>query len=323
MIIPKYLKDNDTIGITACSAGILDKLEKYEDSINNVKKNNFNIKETPNVRTGGVVSSDSLTRASELASLFLDNNVNMVAIASGGDFLYDMLDKVDFNTLKSHPKWLAGSSDPTSLLYILTTNYDIATIYSPCNMSGFNISPLHESYLNYFKILKGNLVKQYKYPYTEEKSFSDELTKPNTWLNLNGNVNEEGILIGGCTEVLKDLIGTKFDKTKEFITKYGHEGIIWYFDIFNMTSEGVYNTLLQFKNAGWFQNTKAILIGKVCFPNTYVDMTYEELISKALPDLKVIYQFDVGHVKPSFTMINGLKVRLISNDKEGSLEYLK
>ena len=323
MLIPKFLKDNDTIGITASSAGILDKIDKYEDSINNVKKNNFKIKETPNVKTSGVVSGDALTRASELESLFLDDTVNMVAIASGGDFLYDMLDKVDFNILKNHPKWLAGSSDPTSLLYILTTNYDIATIYSPCNMSGFNISPLHESYLNYFKILKGDLVKQYRYPFTEDESFTDNFTKENTWLNLNGEVYEEGILIGGCIEVLKDLIGTKFDKTKEFITKYGKDGIIWYFDIFNMSSEGLYNTLLQFKNAGWFNHTKAILIGKVCFPNTFVDMTYEELISKALPDIKVIYRFDVGHVKPSFTMINGLKVRVISNEKEGSIEYLK
>ena len=54
--------------------------------------------------------------------LFLDEDVDMVAIASGGDFLYDMLTEVDFDILKNHPKWLAGSSDPTSLLYILTTN---------------------------------------------------------------------------------------------------------------------------------------------------------------------------------------------------------
>ena len=134
-------------------------IEKYEKSISNVKKQGFNIIETPNVRTDGVVSSDKVTRARELESLFLNTNADMVAIASGGDFLYDMLTEVDFSILTNNVKWLAGSSDPTSLLYILTTNYDIATVYSPCNMSGFNEDNLHESYLNYFKILKGNLVK--------------------------------------------------------------------------------------------------------------------------------------------------------------------
>lgn len=322
MIIPNFLNDKDIIGITACSCGVSNKLEQYEKTLSNLKENGFAIIETPNVRTGGVVSSDSITRARELESLFLNKDVNLVSIARGGDFLFDMLDKVEFDVIVKNPKWLAGSSDPTSLLYILTTNYDIATIYSPCNMTGLDENPLHESYLNYFKILKGNLIKQYKYDKCEKESFSDDLSKDNEWVNMNGDVNEEGILIGGCIDVLKDLIGTRFDKTNEFLEKYKDEGFIWYFDVFSMTSEALYNTLLQFKYAGWFKYTKAILIGKVCIPNTFVDMTYEELIKKAIQDIPVVYKFDVGHVKPSFTMINGMKVRIISDKNEGSLEYI-
>lgn len=323
MIFPKYLDDNGTIGITACSAGVLKKIEKYEKSISNVKKQGFHIIETPNVRTDGVVSSDKVTRARELESLFLNTNADMVAIASGGDFLYDMLTEVDFSILTNNVKWLAGSSDPTSLLYILTTNYDIATVYSPCNMSGFNEDDLHESYLNYFKILKGNLVKQNRYPFREGESFSDEMNTPNEWININGDVDEKGILIGGCIEVLKDIIGTKFDKTKEFLEKYKDYGFIWYFDVFSMTSEGLYNTLLQFKNAGWFKYTNAVVIGKVCFPNTFTDMKYEDAIKNSLEDVKCIFNFDIGHVKPSFTMINGMKARVVSNIEEGYLVFLK
>ena len=323
MIFPKYLDNNGTIGVTACSAGVLKKIEKYEKSISNVEKQGFNIIETSNVRTDGVVSSDKVTRARELESLFKNNNVDMVAIASGGDFLYDMLTEVYFTILKDNVKWLAGSSDPTSLLYILTTNYDIATVYSPCNMSGFNEDDLHESYLNYFKILKGNLVRQNRYPFKEGESFSDEMTEVNEWSNLNGDVDEKGILIGGCIEVLKDIIGTKFDKTKEFLEKYKDDGFIWYFDVFSMTSEGLYNTLLQFKNAGWFKYTNAVVIGKVCFPNTFTDMKYEDAIKNSLEDVKCIFNFDIGHVKPSFTMINGMKARVVSNIEEGYLEFLK
>lgn len=323
MIYPKYLDNNGTIGVTACSAGVLKKIEKYEKSINNVKKNGFDIVETPNVRTDGVVSSDRVTRARELESLFTNDSVDMVAIASGGDFLYDMLTEVDFSILRDNVKWLAGSSDPTSLLYILTTNYDIATVYSPCNMSGFNEDNLHESYLNYFEILKGNLGRQNRYPFKEGESFSDELNVVNEWSNLNGDVLEEGILIGGCIEVLKDIIGTKFDKTNEFLEKYKDDGFIWYFDVFSMTSEGLYNTLLQFKNAGWFKYAKAVVIGKVCFPNTFTDMSYEDAIKNALDDVKCIFNFDIGHVKPSFTMINGMKARVVSNTEEGYLEFIK
>lgn len=322
MFFPNFLNNGDTIGVTACSAGVLKKIDKYEKSISNIKKNGFKIKETNNVRTGGIVSSDKITRARELESLFLDKNVKMVAIASGGDFLYDMLDEVDFTVLKNNPKWISGSSDPTSLLYILTTNYDIATVYSPCNMSGFSSENLHQSYLNYFEILRGNLVKQKKFPYVENREIDDLFNEDNEWINLNGNVNESGILIGGCIEVLKDIIGTKFDKTNEFLEKYKEDGFIWYFDVFSMTSECLYNTLLQFKNAGWFKYTKAVVVGKVRFPNSFTGLGYVDAIKNALDDVKVIYNFDIGHVKPSFTIVNGMKAMVVSNENEESLEYI-
>lgn len=321
MIIPEFLKKGDIIGVTAASCGVLDKIDKYENSINNIKKYGFKIKETSNVRASGIVSSSDIERAKELESLYLDNEVKMISIASGGDFLFDMLDNIDYSIIKDNIKWISGSSDPTSLLFLITTNYDIATIYSPCNMSGFDLEPLHQSYLNYFEILKGNLIKQEKFLYCEDKSFSDVFDKVNKWKNINGNVNEEGILIGGCIECLKDIIGTKYDKTKEFVEKYKDDGIIWYFDVFSMTSEDLYKTLIQFKYAGWFKYTKAILIGKVCFANSFIDYKYEDAIKNALPDMKVIYQFDVGHVKPSFTMINGVKVKIMSNENEGNMEY--
>ena len=319
MITPKYLNKGDTIGTTACSCGVLEKIDKYEKSNKNIKSLGFDILETPNVRTSGIVSSDPITRAKELESLYKDSNVKAIAITSGGDFLIDMLEKVNYDVIKNNIKWLCGSSDPTSLLYTVTTNLDIATIYSPCNMSGFSSDNLHESYLNYFEILKGNLVKQNRYPFYE--SDDDIFDKENKWININGDVDETGTLIGGCIESLKDVIGTRFDKTNSFLEKY--KDTIWYFDVFSMQPEDLYRTLIQFKMAGWFRYTKVIIIGKVRFPSSFLNLSYEEMIKKALPNMKVIYNFDVGHVKPSMTMINGFKVRVISNDNEGSLEYLK
>lgn len=324
MIIPSFLQDNDVVGITACSCGVLDKIDDYEKSLVVFNNYKLQVKETPDVRTDGIVSTSARNRALEFQNLVDDKSVKMIAIARGGDFTLDMIPMVDFSLILKNPKWVCGSSDPTSLLYIITTKYDIATIYTPCNMSGFNIWPLHDAYKNYFKIIKGDLVKQQRFSYCEEKAFSDKLTLKNEWLNLNGNVLEEGILLGGCIECLKDVIGTKYDATCSFLEKYKNEGFIWFFDVFAMTSESLYNTLIQFKMAGWFSYTKAILIGKVAFANSFCQVTYEEMIKKALADLdiKIIYKFDVGHVKPSFTMINGMKARIISNENEGSLEYI-
>ncbi len=39
---------------------------------------------------------------------------------------------IDFDSIKAHPKWFLGASDPTNLLFPVTCHCDIATIY------GFN-----------------------------------------------------------------------------------------------------------------------------------------------------------------------------------------
>ena len=321
MIIPEFLKENDTIGVTACSSGVLDKIDKYEKSINYVKKQGFNILETNNVRTGGLVSSDAKTRVEELNSLIINKDIKMINIAAGGDLLCEILPLVDYDLIKNNPKWYGGSSDPTSLLYSITTKLDMPTIYTPCNMSGYSSDNLHQSYLDYFQIIKGNLVKQYK----SEKYESDDdiFDLDNEWNSYGKDIDQEGVLLGGCIDCLKDIIGTKFDNTLDFIEKHKDEGIIWYFDVFSLSVEDLYRTLLQFKNAGWFKYTKLVLVGKVRFPNTFTELTYEEMIKKALDEYDVIYNFDVGHVKPSMTMINGFKARVKYNKNEGSLEYLK
>ena len=317
MYLPDFLKKGDLIGITACSNGILEKEERYNKSVAHFKEKGFQIIETDDVRKAGCAPKE--IRARELMELYTNNQVKLIAVASGGDFLSDMLPLIDFETMKNNPKWLVGSSDPTSLLFTMTTKYDIATIYTPCNMSGFNKEKLHPCLETYFDVIMGKCSKQEKYDLCEYPSFSDEFSKEDIWENLNGDVNEEGMLIGGCIECLKDIIGTPVDHVSAFVEKY--KGLIWYFDIFNMTSEGVYNTLNQFKFAGWFNYCKAILFGRVAFPNTFVDKTYQELIKQALPDTKIIFNFDLGHVAPAFTLINGAQVHIVSNEKEHYLEY--
>ena len=162
MIIPEFLKDGDLVGVTACSCGVLYKIDKYEKSISNYKKQNLRLIETDNVRTDGIVSSDIKTRVREFEELVKNPEVKMINMASGGDFLIDMLPYLNYDLIKKNVKWVGGSSDPTSLLYTITTNLDIATIYTPCNMSGYSADNLHKSYLDYFRIIKGDLVTQTK-----------------------------------------------------------------------------------------------------------------------------------------------------------------
>lgn len=318
MIFPNFLKDDDVVGVTACSCGILQKIDKYEKTIKHFFKQHLSILETPNVRTNGIVSSDAMTRWKELKSLYLNDNVSLIQIASGGDFLFEMLPYVDLDVIKNHVKWIAGSSDPTSLLYMITTQLDIATIYSPCNMSGMDMKALPLYCEHYFSIIKGDLVFQHTFSSYEG---DNHLTYQNEWISYQGDFQVQGRLIGGCLDCLKDIIGTKFDGTKKFIKKYKEEGIIWYFDVFHLSSESLYNTLLQFLNAGYFEGSKAILISKVSYPEQF-SISYEDVLKRLDLSIPVVFQFDVGHVKPSFTMINGAKVEINIQGNGGGMRYL-
>ena len=71
----------------------------------------------------------------------------MILCAKGGDLLFEILDKVDYQALKANPKWVQGYSDPTSLLYAITTKYDIATIYG-LNGKGYDSLVLAKYHLN-------------------------------------------------------------------------------------------------------------------------------------------------------------------------------
>ena len=38
----------------------------------------------------------------------------------------------------------------------------------------------------------------------------------------------QGRILGGCLDILKSLVGTRFDKTVEFAERYYEDGILWF-----------------------------------------------------------------------------------------------
>ena len=251
MQYPKFLEKGNIIGITAPSQGVGDDIESFEKSLHTLKKEGYQIKETKSVRNKEMASASGKIRAQEFDSLITEKNVKIIMCASGGDFLVEMLPFVNWQHIKENPKWIMGYSDPTYLLYIITTKLDIATIYG-CNAGSFDQTNLHECLKNNLKILSGNIVRQDSFSYYQkdwlENSDGYHLTEKVYWETINKEVDITGRMIGGCLDCLKDLIGTSYDYTKEFIEKYKKDGIIWYFDIFEPSAEVVYRTLFQMRD---------------------------------------------------------------------------
>ncbi len=323
MIYPKFLKKDDIIGVIALSSGVGHKLESFDKSLDRLKSEGYSIVEDKNTRINDLRGGCATDRAEGLKRLFQNQDVDMIMCASGGDFLYEVLPYVDLDVIKENPKWFMGASDPTSLAFMITTKLDIATLYG-YNAGSYDIDlrSIDES-LSY---IKGDLVRQESFDLFEntEGFLKDELllTDKVYWDTYDKKIEMKGRCIGGCLDVLKDVIGTPFEDVKGFVQKYKEDGIIWYFDVFSMTAEGVYLTLLQMQAAGWFQYAKGFIFGRVVFPNSFMDLSYRDAYQMALKDFPIIADVDIGHTTPRMTMINGAVLKVKAEDGKGFVEFI-
>ena len=319
MIYPNTMIKGSTIGITAVSAGLGYRIEDLESSLNNLSKY-YNFIETKSVRNKGFVSNGAKERAKELDSLFVNKKIDGIFCATGGDFCLEMLDYINFDNIVNNPKWIMGASDPTSILYTLTTKYNIATIYG-MNATSYS-GELHECHLKNLEILQGNIVKQDSYlKYDTTEGFGDYQLNGDVYWESNQDIDVSGRLIGGCFDVLLNMIGTKYDNTLNFIEKYKDDGIIWYFDNFAKNSVDFYLGLLQMKMVGWFKYTKCIMIGRVKYPsNPIEEFDYKDALKRLNLNIPIINNCDIGHVFPKMTIINGSIGHVKCSDGCGSIE---
>lgn len=318
MIYPNFLKNKDIIGITAPSNSISDNIELYSLAKNNLKKH-FKIIETKSIYSNKNPSNTKEERAKEFNSLLKNNDINMILSLRGGDYLIDMLPLINYRLLLKNPKWIVGYSDPTSILYTITTKYDIATIYG-VNATSFSQQRLHKSLKDAILIFKGNLINQESFKKYE--GIKNDLPKYilTDKVNMNfyniKNDTYTGRCLGGCIDVIKDIIKTPFDGTDKFIKKYKDDKIIWYFDVFSLSSEELFRTLWQMKELNYFKYTSLIIFGRICIESSFTSTPYDTLIKEILEDIPFITDADIGHIKPSFTLINGSLMTVnINKDK--------
>lgn len=317
MIYPKFIKSGDTIGICSLSAGLGHKLEEYEISRNYLMKRGFKIKEAGDVKVLDQRGGSAKERAQALHSLYLDDDVDMVMCAAGGDFLYEILPYVNVEILKSHPKFFMGASDPTSIAFMMTTKLDIASFYG---LNGASYQEGYEYIDNNMELIQGNSIEQKSFEHYQSSSdYGSNLFREKVfWKN---ELNASGRCIGGCLDVIRNLVGTPFQDVQGFIEKYKDDGVIWYFDIFSMPAEDVYLTLLQLKACGWFEHAEAILFGRVLFESNHTGMSYADAYSLALEGWNFAYDLDIGHTLPKMTLINGAIMDVTIKEGVGSIVF--
>lgn len=318
MIYPEFIHDNELIGVTALSGGLATDIDKQRAiyAQEEFAARNINITKTDNVHTDEKGrSSDAKTRAKELAELVDNPQVKVIMSAAGGDYLLEMLPYIDYDAIVKNPKWYQGYSDPTGLIFGITTKYDIATVYSN-NFAEFSMNPWHKALEDNLKVLRGENIVQTNFNFFQNGFIERETGKepynedaPVKWSGLHNEqeIILKGRILGGCLDVISFLIGTPYQDVKGFIEKYKDDGIVWCLESFSITGENLTLALWQLRNAGWFENAKGFIFGRPCFYQSFSEITFEEAVQNAIGDmgLPIITGADIGHKKPSITIVNG------------------
>lgn len=282
IIIPPYLKKNDTIGLV-CPAGFMP-LEKIEECIQTLESWGYNI------ALGKTIGGDSTNyfsgtdeeRLNDLQSMLDDKRIKAVMCARGGYGVSRIIEKINFRKFKKNPKWIIGYSDITVLHSHIFSNYGIATLHAPM-AAAFQDGEFQNPYVQSLKkALEG-----------ETPSYS---CMPHA---LNRNGKAKATLVGGNLALLSHCVGTKSDLNTK--------GKILFIEDIGEYLYNIDRMMNQLKRSGKLDKLAGLVIGKFTdnkdtdrpFGKNVYDIIHEWIKEFDYP---VCFEFPVSHDKENYAL---------------------
>ncbi len=262
-------------------------------------------------------------RAKDLNDAFKDKNVKAILTVIGGFNSNQILDLIDYETIKQNPKIFCGFSDITVLSNAIYAKTGLVT-YSGPHYSSFGMSKGFEYEMEYFKKM---FLEENEFELTSSKEWSDDAWFinqkerefiPNDGMFVINAGQAEGDIVGGNLCTLNLLQGTPYMPNIEnkvlFLEDDGGAG-----DTFLLDFDRNLQSLIHTPE---FKTVKAIVLGRA---QKNCNMTKEKWTKmiKNKPELEaipVIAGADFGHTTPIFTFpigghakieANGEKIKLV------------
>lgn len=287
-IHPPALKSGDRIGVIAPSSAWDKSL--CAQTFDSLKVRGYDVVCHPQIdKKNNQFAGTSAEKLAALHEYFADDSINAIFCLVGGNGALHLLDKIDYGLIKRNPKIIMGFSDVTALLNAITAQTGLITYHGPTitRMDQIAASDLEQC----FDILSG---KPQSIPC--------------------GDISAEGTLWGGNLSVLQALIGT------DYAPKINQPNILFIEDVNDHLSR--YDRMLaHMALAGWFKNTKAILVGQFLKsqdnPERPFGMDIKDILSLHAPDIPVLSDLPISHGERLITLPIGAHALL----KNGALSF--
>ncbi|MBE5825603.1 MAG: LD-carboxypeptidase [Butyrivibrio sp.] len=349
---PDPIKPGDTIGITAPSygPGIEPYRSMYFISVDNIQKRGYKITggETLFKNDGIGIATKPDFAAKELVDFYKRDDINAIISAGGGELMNETITYVDFEELKNYkPKWFIGYSDNTNFIFPLVTITGVQGIYGPCINGYAKKWEMPEE--DAFAILEGtkSSFDGYKRFVLEEDGeapevYTEEMLRAPyafnkdrelvSYIGENGTIKPsegkeivmEGVLLGGCLDILLHFTGTRFDRMKQFNEK--HKNVIWIMEACDLTPMEIRRSLWNLREAGWFDSAAGFIIGrpKASWGAEMLGADQYNAVTGALDVLgkPIIMDAEISHIDPLLPTIMGAEAKVTVKGNDLNITYI-
>ncbi len=220
------------------------------------------------------MAGDDKTRLEDLHNAYLDDDIDTIICMRGGYGAIRLLDKIDYDIIKKHPKKFVGSSDITALLVSIYKNTGQITYHAKMAVNG---------------IAKMSLDEFYQYKNAIENDVYDLPKFNHCALNFKDGTFEggmlRGILWGGNLATIVSLFGAE---PKSYVPD---EDIILFIEDINEPDYKIDRMLTQIlRNKPLREKIKSVIFGEFIGAGKYLD----EILKEFALTLGAPYTYDLN-----------------------------
>lgn len=294
---PSKLKKGDTIGVIAPSNYIeKDDLEYINASIALMEASGFKVK------FGKYVFEDTLgygtspeKRAADINWAFKDDKVKAIMCVKGGEDSNTILDYIDYEMIKKHPKIICGFSDNTSILNAIHEKTGLVTYHGPTfkSLTSWETGYAYKQFIKTFA----------------ENTESLIMGEPEDEYTTIQAGQATGELVGGNLSLFTKLVCGKYAVNVQdkilFLEELGFEA----------APEMVNSNIYYLKQNGVFDRIAGLWIGNYEHPSK---VSIEKIIKNAIGDeykFPIIKSDNFGHIDKKIIIPIGTKAEINTNEK--------
>jgi muramoyltetrapeptide carboxypeptidase len=302
---PPALRPGDTVGIVAPASNV--KRTDLEAGCEGLRRAGYKPFYFDSILDQDLYFAGSVERrARELEAMFARDDIKAIVCARGGYGSNYLLEALDLDVIKSHPKIFVGYSDLTSLLVYFSDAAGLVTFHGPmvakdwAHEGGVDLSSWHAA-------LAG------------AAAWELSLDAASGAIGLVVG-SSEGTLYGGCLSILVASLGTRYEIRTE--------GTILFLEDVAAKPYQIDRMLMQLKLAGKLKGVRGIMFGEMrdCLQTANQGYKLEDVVLRIVGDLGIPVAYGVrsGHVTAgNLTLPIGVRVGLAVRDGQVKSKILE